>query len=161
MENIHMSSNLLLPHAFKKTGWYLFIPFLVIGVIITITGYEADWLNANVFAFFNHDIFEEVQSFQFIKINITNTLVGVLFIVGALLVAFSKEKVEDEFIAKMRLSAFMWAVLMSYILLLLAFILVYGSAFLTVMVYNMFTVLIIFILKFNWTLYRNTKNYEK
>ena len=81
-----------------------------------------------------------------------------LFIIGALLVGFSKEKQEDEYIAEVRLNALLWAVLVNYCLLLAAFVFVYGLSFLTVMIYNMFTVLILFIARFHIALYRNAKN---
>jgi len=72
-------------------------------------------------------------------------------------VSFSKEKNEDEFIAEIRLSSLLWAVCVSYTLLLVAFLFVYGSPFFEVMIYNMFTVLIIFIVRFNYILYKNTR----
>jgi hypothetical protein len=90
-----------------------------------------------------------------IEVNLANTIVGVLFIVGALLVSFSKEKNEDEFISKLRLSCLLWVVLINYLLLLVAFILIYDIGFLNVMIYNMFTVLLIFIIRFNYILYKN------
>jgi fatty acid desaturase len=73
------------------------------------------------------------------------------------LVGFSKEKEEDEFIRELRLSSLLWAVLISYALLLLAFLTIYGFAFFSVMVYNMFTVLVIFIIRFHYLLYKNAK----
>ena len=76
----------------------------------------------------------------------------------AMFVGFSKEKREDEFIAKLRLSSLLWAVWVNYVLLLFAFLFVYGTSFLTVMIYNMFTVLIIFIVRFNYILYKNAKS---
>jgi biotin transporter BioY len=81
----------------------------------------------------------------------------VVFIIGALLVGFTKEKHEDEFIAELRLSSIFWAVWVNYIILLAAFLFVYGTPFLTVMIYNMFTVLIIFIVRFNFLLNKSTK----
>ncbi len=84
-------------------------------------------------------------------------MIGSFFIIGALLVSFSKEKNEDEFIAEIRLSSLLWAVWVSYILLLVAFLIVYGTPFFEIMVYNMFTVLIIFIVRFNYILYKNSK----
>ena len=71
--------------------------------------------------------------------------------------SFSKEKNEDEFITEIRLSSLLWAVCVSYTLLLVAFLFVYGSPFFEVMIYNMFTVLIIFIVRFNYILYKNTR----
>jgi len=68
------------------------------------------------------------------------------------------EKVEDEFIANLRLNSLLWAVLVNYVLLLFMFLFIYGLAFLNIMVYNMFTILFLFIGKFNIALYRNSKS---
>lgn len=152
-----MQHQLLLPSRFKTIGWFILVPAAIAGIILSITGFEAEWLNTTVFAFFNDEVFGKKQYFSFIETNVTNTFIAVLFIIGAMLVSFSKEKNEDEFIANIRLSSLLWAVLVSYILLLLAFIFVYGMAFLNVMIYNMFTVLIIFIIRFNYLMYKNAK----
>ena len=107
---------------------------------------------------FNDSLIGQNASFGFINTNITSTVVGILFIVGAIFVAFSKEKREDEFIANLRLSSLLWAVFVNYLLLIISFAFIYGSAFLNVMIYNMFTVLIIFIARFNYILYKNSKS---
>lgn len=152
-----MSNKLLLPNKFKLIGWCILVPATILGIILTITGFEANWLNAKVFAIFNDVVFGDSQSFTFIKTNVTNTVVGILFIIGAMFVGFSKEKREDEFIAKLRLSSLLWAVWVNYVLLFLAFLFVYSTSFLTVMIYNMFTVLLIFIVRFNYILKKNSK----
>jgi hypothetical protein len=158
-----MYSRLLLPNRFKRAGWFILIPATIAGILVSITGYEPDWLNASAFAFINDDLAGKSHPFSFISVNLTNTLVGVLFIVGAFFVGCSKEKEEDEFIARLRLSSLLWAVWVNYVLLLLAFLFVYGTPFLTVMIYNMFTVMIIFIARFNYILYKGAKSvqYEK
>ncbi|MBK9984409.1 MAG: hypothetical protein IPP15_18915 [Saprospiraceae bacterium] len=153
-----MTNKLLLPNRFKMIGWCILIPATIAGIILTITGYEADWLSSSVFAFFSDEAFGDSQFFTMITVNITNTLIGSIFIVGAILVSFSKEKKEDEFIANLRLSSLLWSVWVNYALLLIAFLFVYGLAFFNVMVYNMFTILIIFIIRFNYILYKNSKS---
>jgi len=152
-----MSNKLLLPNKFKLIGWCLLIPATILGLVLSFTNFEAFPIKANVFAIFTNEIFQKSQFLGFIETNITNTAVGTLFIVGAMFVGFSKEKREDEFIAKLRLSSLLWAVWVNYFLLLLSFLFIYGTAFLTVMMYNMFTVLIIFIVRFNYILYKNSK----
>ncbi len=152
-----MKHKLLLPNKFKIIGWCILIPSIILGIILSFTGFEANWTSAKVFAIFNDEIFGKSQFFSFIKTDITNTAVGILFIIGAIFVGFSKEKKEDEFITKLRLSSLLWAVWVSYLLLFLAFLFVYGTAFLNVMIYNMFTILIIFIVRFNYILYKNSK----
>ena len=153
-----MTNKLLLPHKYKKLGWFILVPVTILGLILIFTDYEAFPIQAKVFAILNDEFLGEKQSFSFIRTNITNTIIGILFIVGALLVSFSKEKIEDEFIANIRQTSLLWAVLVNYILLLLAFVFIYGTPFLNVMVYNMFTVLIIFIIRFNYVLYLNSKS---
>ena len=152
-----MKNSILISNKFKKAGWILLIPSVVLGVAVVLTDYEADWLNLKVFAVLYNQVFEKTRSFQWVETNITNTVIGVLFIVGAMLVSFSKEKNEDEFIANLRLTSLLWAVCVNYILLLLAFIFIYGTDFLSVMIYNMFTILIIFIVRFHFILYKNNK----
>jgi hypothetical protein len=155
-----MKSKLLLPNKYKMIGWLIFIPASILGIVIIAKDYEASWLNATVFAIFNDEIFGNSAHFSFIKTNITNTIIGILFITGGLLVGFSKEKQEDEFIAKVRLNSLLWAVAVNYILLLMAFIFVYGTPFLQVMIYNMFTILVIFIARFHYILYKNSKTFS-
>jgi hypothetical protein len=152
-----MESKLLLPYQFKKIGWYLLIPSAVLGIVLSVTGFEANWLTLKVFALLNDEVLGKTQSFNFVQVNATNTAVGALFIVAAIFVACSKEKNEDEFISKLRLSSLLWAVWVNYILLLLAFLFVYGTPFMNVMIYNMFTVLLIFIIRFNYILYKTSK----
>lgn len=152
-----MSSNLLLPHKYKKIGWVILIPATVLGIILCLQDFGAEWIFAKVFFIANDPSLEHHHYFGTGKVNLTNTLVGTCFIVGGLLVSFSREKNEDEFITELRLSSLLWAVCISYILLLVAFVFVYGTPFLDVMVYNMFTTLILFIVRFNYILYRNAK----
>lgn len=140
-------------------GWMIFIPSFILGLCILIYGYEPSWLNAKMPSIFPGQIFgDKKEYFNIVSVNITQTIVGVLFIIGCLLVGFTKEKNEDEFIAEIRLSSLLWAVLVNYSLLLVAFIFIYDIAFISVMVYNMFTVLLIFILRFNYILYKNSKS---
>jgi hypothetical protein len=152
-----MLNKLLLPNKFKLLGWCILIPTTIVGLILSFTNFDTFPIKAKTFAIFNDEFFGKSQSFGFIETNITNTIVGALFIVGAIFVGFSKEKREDEFIAKLRLSSLLWAVWVNYFLLFLSFLFVYGTAFLTIMLYNMFTVLIIFIIRFNYILYKNSK----
>ncbi|HEX5151922.1 MAG TPA: hypothetical protein VFW07_10760 [Parafilimonas sp.] len=152
-----MSNKLLLPNRYKKIGWFLLIPATILGIILMTTQYEGLSLEATTFAIYNDEVLGKTQFFSFIHTNITNTVTGILFITGGLLVGFSKEKTEDEFIANLRQSSLLWSVFVNYVLLLAAFAFIYGTAFFNVMVYNMFTVLIIFIARFNYMLYRNSK----
>ena len=159
-----MNQKLLLPNRFKTIGWCILIPATIAGIFLMATDFESSWLTTTVFSFFGDDTFinnsgtSGSQNFTFITADVTNSLVGILFIIGALMVSFSKEKREDEFIANLRLSSLLWSVWVNYILLLIAFLFIWNFDFLSVMVYNMFTILIIFIIRFNYLLYRSSKS---
>lgn len=153
-----MKQKLLLPNRFKRVGWFILIPAAVMGIALIVLDYNTIEINTTVFAIYADEVLGKTHYFSFINTDIVNTLVGALFIVGSLLVGFSKEKNEDEYISNLRLNSLLWAVLVNYLLLLFMFLLIYGVGFLNVMVYNMFTVLIIFIAKFNYSLFRNSKS---
>jgi hypothetical protein len=155
-----MTNYLLLPNRFKLIGWFLLVPATILGVILSFTDFEAFPVKAKMLAIFNNDIFSKSELFTVVEVNITNTIVGLTFIIGALFVGFSKEKREDEFISNLRLSSLLWAVWVNYGLLFLAMLFVYGTSFFTVMVYNMLTVLLIFIFRFNYILYRTGKTFS-
>jgi len=148
----------LLPNKFKAVGWLILIPTSILGLVVINTDYSVEWINLKTIAILNKDFGQSTEMFTYIETSLTNTLLGSLFIIGGLLVSFSKEKIEDEYIASLRLSSLMWAVLLNYLILLLSFLLVYRLSFLDIMVYNMFTVLIIFILRFHYLIYKNSKN---
>lgn len=148
-----MKNKLLLPNKFKKVGWYILLPAIAISIILGLPFTKDFELQANVLA-----ILGGSHPFDIIHTDIIATILGVLLIVGGLLVVFSKEKNEDEYIAHLRLTSLMWATLVNYLLLLFAFVFFYSFSFLTVMIYNLFTVLIIFIIRFHYILRRNFKS---
>ena len=152
-----MKHLLLLLNRYKIIGWVLLIPTFIIGVLSAIFGFKDGLINGYAFAISSGGTFEKSNFFTLIYTDLTFTIFGTLFLIGALIVSFSKLKIEDEFTINLRLNSLLWAVLLNFILLLIAFIFVYDEAFLTVMVYNMFTTLIIFIARFHFILYKSSK----
>ena len=158
-----METKFLLPNKFKKIGWILLVASVILWIYVgLILKTEIEFLQTNVFAIIGSEFIKETKYFSFINTNITYTLNGILFILGGLLVVFSQEKNEDEFISKLRLLSFQWSVLINYLLLLFLFLFVYGLDFLNVMIYNMFTTLILFIVRFHYLLFKyKNLEYEK
>lgn len=79
------------------------------------------------------------------------------FAVGLALIAFSREKQEDEMIQKLRLQALQWSVYVNYLVLILCSLLFYWLDFFNVLIFNMYTILVVFIIMFRWTLHRMNK----
>ena len=79
-------------------------------------------------------------------------IISLLMIAGLMIVGFSRLKIEDERVAQIRLESLQWGIYANYLTLALFILLVYGGAFFMVMMYGMFTPLIIFLLRFYWLL---------
>ncbi|MDR1199787.1 MAG: hypothetical protein LBK94_12390 [Prevotellaceae bacterium] len=149
-----MKKSFLFPHRYKLTGWFIFIPFSIIGIYATlIDGITPNWLKFTFFAIAGGN-----EYFSLVQTDMANTIIATFVIAGGLLVAFSKEKTEDEYIAELRLSSLQWAVFINYLLLLLCCMFIYNMPFFTVMIYNMFTTLLIFIVRFNYLLSANRQS---
>ncbi|TVQ42786.1 MAG: hypothetical protein EA362_12635 [Saprospirales bacterium] len=158
-----MKANYLFPNKFKRIGWLILIPSAIFGILMLIFNYEPAFLDFKVPAIFVNEFFGDKYFLGMVRNNILNEIIGVLTIISLLLVAFSKEKTEDEYIYKIRLESLVWAVYVNYGILLFCFLFIFGGSFLWVMVFNMFTVLLFFILRFNWKIarLRKSSDYEK
>lgn len=155
-----MKTKLLFPHRFKTIGWILLVPAIILGILYLFFQIEPGFLDTKVFSIYGSDSFLSSSSkfFQLVKNNITDEIAGVLLIIGALFVAFSREKTEDEFIAKTRLESLVWATYVNYIILIFCFLFFYDMGFFWVMILNMFTILIFFILRYYFILYMSKKS---
>ena len=65
---------------------------------LIVFGFEPNWAKAKVLSIFPNNLMGEKGFFKMQEINITQTLIGVLFIIGGLLIMFSKEKIEDHIV---------------------------------------------------------------
>jgi hypothetical protein len=151
-----METRFLLPNKCKLIGWFLLIPSAIIGLFVIFKEFKFKFLEVRVFTISSAGTapWDSTNFFSFEKENITGTIIGIIFLLGALLVAFAKEKNEDEFISKKRLESLLWATIINYIFLLFCFMFFYEFGFMYVMIFNMFTILILFIIRFNYVLHR-------
>lgn len=155
------TQNYLLPNQFKKIGWVLFTFTALFTVYYFMCDQEPALFDLKVFAFYRDDIFMgqgERSYFTFINNNIANEIIGVFGILSCLFIAFSKEKYEDEFVAKIRLDSLLWATYWNYVILIFTILFIYDMAFFWVLVFNMYTTLVVFIIRFNWVNYKFKKS---
>src|SRR5687768_14271635 len=101
-----MKPKYLLPHIYKKIGWVITIPFLLYAIYSYILG----------------DIFNLPYGADSIGNNfpLLGTIILIGLLAGLLLVSFSKERTEDEYIGRLRMESLQLAVIINYILLILA-----------------------------------------
>lgn len=109
LTNKTMETRFLLQNKLKLPGWILLIPSGILGVLTIFFQLQWNFLDMKVFA-----IYSDGGSFFFSgkpivfgldDVNLTATIFGIFFLIGSVMVAFSKEKFEDEFIAKIRLES--------------------------------------------------------
>lgn len=156
-----METNYLLPHKYKNFGWALFILGLLAGIVLIFSDYEVDALNLNVISIYSEQFMNNDNGyFKIIENSIVDEIIALFIIIGGLLVGFSKEKVEDEFIYKLRKDSLVWAIIFNYAVLMLAIAFVYEFTFFHVLVFNMFTPLLFFVFRFNFLKYRSISNEE-
>jgi hypothetical protein len=134
-----MKSRFLFPYYFSWLGWLLGIPGLVLGCF-NVFGHF-------VFAFLEVGHYANKLDYNFW--NYTDEVALALTITGLLFIAFSKKKREDELIARIRMDALYWSVLINGLIYILLSPFDMEDKF----TYNLATPLIIFIFRFNYLLY--------
>ncbi|MEJ5993960.1 hypothetical protein WG904_05945 [Pedobacter sp. Du54] len=145
-----MKNSLLLPNKYKVLGWIIFL--IAAGLHLLITIFDISFPKVE---------FQLIKGYDWADASGLDEILFSFVLIGLLLISFAKEKNEDEYISFLRLKSWQWAVLISYGILFFANWLIYGTMYLAFMVYNMFTVLLVFIIKFNYSLYmlkRGDKN---
>ena len=154
-----MKSNFLLPSGFRKAGWCMFLPGVILGVLYLLGEYPA-WLElggTNAFALF--DGFSDTNMFTVtFNDSWTEEFIIILLALSLLFIGFSREKDEDECIANIRMNALVWAITANTALLIAGTLFVFGLPYLTFMSIYMFSLMILFIAKYNWLIYRFRKN---
>jgi len=150
-----MTTNFLFPNRFKLLGWILFIPALTVAVYLMMSGQSLDEMfKTKVFAIATDEFLGKRQFMTIIENSISDEILLLCLVVGGLLVGFSRLKEEDELIAKIRYESLVWAVYVNFGIMILATIFIYGMYFYNVMLANMFTVLLFFIVRFHIMIYR-------
>ena len=143
-----MNTRYLFNAKYRQFGWMVFVPATILGILTLMLEWEPALLDVKVLGFFIDEVFGVEKLVGFTENNILNEILGILVILSGLLVAFSRERDEDELITKIRLESLVWATYWNYGILILAFLFLYDLTFYWVMVFNMFTILYLFIIRF-------------
>ena len=148
-----MKNTLLIAHRWKTLGWILSVPAFL-GGLYYMAQDNPEALMVTLPKWLTR--FMWIESFMSadkpITIALLDEVICIGLLVGLLLLAFSREKIEDEWIQRVRLESFQWAIMVNSLLLLAFIVFAHGTPFLTVMVYNMFTPLLIFVARYYYVL---------
>lgn len=144
---------LLLPRRYKIAGCCLFFLGIVSAVSRFYYGVKPEIFDFRVWAVYSS--FLETKYFSFISNNISEEVTSILLLTGLMLTACSKEKIETPKVQFYRFKALVAALIINYSILLLAVILVFGLGFMEILVINMFSPLIIYLLVLNYYMIKN------
>lgn len=135
---------MLFPHSCRKAGWIIFALSAILGAAIMLQDY---------FGLLPQAVAALLYKYDYTVNNIA--IIGI--IAGGILATCSKERVEDEMISSIRLTSLLTALYIHYALIVVASLLVYDLDFLNVMLYGMFTIIIIFMIVFRWRIWQIEK----
>lgn len=135
----------------------MFLPFAVL-----LIGSVGKWeVMGKMFALRTTGLFQTAEYFKWIDVNIIMNLGLIGLLLSLMFMAFAREKIEDEFVTKIREQSLVQAVMINYALLFFVILFVFEVDFLYCVFANMYTILIIFVIKFNIAIHKSKKNVEK
>ncbi|MCF0165247.1 MAG: hypothetical protein HUJ92_08175 [Bacteroidales bacterium] len=136
-----MKNNYLFPTWCKTVGIVCSIPFLLLGILFIIDS-----------AAMGIDDLKFLYDCEFLA-----TLDIIALSVTLMMVAFAREKDEDELTTSVRASSLVIAVEISYVIIFIAALCLYEFAFLSFLCANLFSMLILYIIIFNCRMNRIRK----
>jgi hypothetical protein len=156
--------NYLFKHQYKRISGWIFYLTIPIGLYLLFTdGFDEIWVT-RVFSLFPSEIriltpqTENVvgsRGYQWIENGIVDEILTFVIVISGLVNSFSRERVEDELISRIRMESLTLSLYINYGILLLATLLLFELTYFYVMVFNLFTVLLLFNLIFRYRLYRH------
>ena len=141
----------LFSNKFKKTSGVVFYLSILVGLFLLLTERIQDIFVVNVFSIFSYEWFgSEPKGFGWIENGLGDEIFTLLIIVSGLINSFSKEKIEDELISRIRLESLSLSLFISFGLIIISTFLVYDINYMYVLVFNLFLIILLFnlILKF-------------
>jgi amino acid transporter len=137
------------------------VPSAIICFLLIGGFWEPEFSKMTWFAIRHDELFGESGWFQWIQTQMLDEWMAVFCIMGLVFVAFSKRKLEDERVTHLRLTSLLWATYLTYALLIVITLFVFGMPFLWVLIINMIALLVVFIARFEFVLYKTNRAHEE
>lgn len=151
-----MKTNWLFPHPYRTIGWIILS--LLGGLLAISYAFEIEIdlpLEVDISQTWLQKLYKTSS------LNFSDELLMISIIIGLVFIAFAREKLEDEMISRLRLTSLQWSLYIYYAALALAIIFVHGLDFYDVMLYSMFMVLIVFIIRFRLLLRKYAREADR
>ena len=131
-----MDKTLLLPYSFKKIGWVLFIPTALLGLLMAIDGFNG----------FPSFLLPVSFARGALLAHLCNNTVLFGLLLGVLFIPCSRERLEDEYIGRIRLNALLAALYATFGLTLITALVLYDFEFLYFMIFNLCLLPVLFLI---------------
>ena len=146
----------LFSNNFKKPSGIIFYLSILIGFYLLITERLHEMFVVNVFSIFSYEWFgSERTGFGWIENGLGDEFFTLLIIVSGLINSFSKEKIEDELISKIRLESLTLSLFISFGLIILSTFLVFNINYMYVLLFNLFLIILLFNLTLKFRLFKH------
>ena len=148
--------NYLFSNKFKKVSGWIFYLSIPVGLFLMLTERIQDVFVVNVFSIFSYEwIGTKTPGFRWIENSLGDEVFTLLIIVSGIVSSFSKEKIEDELISRIRLESLSLSLFISSGLIIVSTFLVYNITYMYVLVFNLFLILLLFNLLFKFRLFKH------
>lgn len=163
----HIYMKLLFNHKYKRISGWIFYLTIPIALYTFLTSKWDDILIFKVYDLFPYEkifVTEHTENiigspgFRWIENGLVNEIFIAIIIISGIINSFSKEKMEDELIGKLRNESLTLSLYINYGAILIANFLIYELTFIYVLVFNLFTILLFFNLLFKYKLYQHYKS---
>jgi hypothetical protein len=143
----NMKSRFLFPYWCRYLGYALILVHIPVMLLRKTLGLDTPWEADSQALFNSHHIFFMATT--------------LLMLVGLVIVAFAKEKIEDEQISQLRLDSLQWAVYLNYIILIVTLVFTSNNDFRDILHINLLIPLVFFIIRFRWVIFRLNSSLSK
>ena len=151
--------NYLFNYKYKKISGWIFYLLIPVGLFLLLTERIQDIFVVNVFSIFSYEwIGSERTGFGWIENGLGDEIFTLLIIISGLANSFSKEKIEDELISRIRLESLSLSLFINFGFIIISTFLVYNLNYMYVLVFNLFLIILLFNLIFKVRLYKHYKS---
>lgn len=142
-----MKSHFLFPYWFRYLGWGCVIAHVPVSMIKRSNGITSVLDHGPI----SGNLFNAEHLF-FIS-------TALLMAAGLFLVAFAKERIEDEQIWQIRLDSLRWAIYINYLVLIISLVFVNDTGHMLEL--NLWIPLLFFIIRFRWMIFRLNRSLSR
>lgn len=144
-----------LPFYYKFIGGVFLLAGVVMAYFVLALNFKPDYLDIPVFAIYS--AYLEKTIFGMTYTNLADEIALLLPLIGLAFIAFSKQKKETPEVETIRKKALAVSVVINTCLLVVLNLLVFGTGFVAILLMNLYSLFLIYLIVFNWLFFTKQK----